>query len=398
MIADPFGCVAGAITWALELTAAGVIIQYWSPELNIGIWIGVFWVIFTATNFLPVRWYAELEVWFASIKVITIVGFLIFGICINAGASPQGHLGFRYWSSPGPFAEYIETGPIGKFIGFWSVLIQAAFSFQGAELVGIGAGETKDPARNVPRAIRQTFWGILSMFISTVFFIGILVPSNNADLLTDSSDASASPLVVAAKLAGVQVLPDIINTVLLTAVLSAANSNIYSASRILVGLANENNAPKLFKATSNQGIPYYAVSFTSAFGFLAFLNLSPVGGNVFNWLLNITSVAGLITWLCINLCHIRFMSALRAQNISRSSLPYAAPGQPWLSWYGAFFNTLIIITQGFTAFLPWDTVNFFIAYISLFLFLGMYILHRLIIRAPFVPLELIDLQRGTIKA
>jgi yeast amino acid transporter len=334
--------------------------------------------------------------WFASIKVVTIAGFLIFAICINAGASEQGYIGFKYWKEPGPFAEYLLTGATGRLLGFCSVLIQASFSYQGTELVGIGAGETRDPHRNVPRAIRNAFWSITFMFSFTIFFVGLLVPYTNGDLLKDSADASASPLVIAASLAGVRILPDIINAVLLTAVLSAANSNIYSGSRILIALANERHAPQFFARTTASGIPYFAIAFTSSFGLLAFMNLSSEGGNVFNWLVNIIGVAGLITWLCINLCHLRFMSALKAQNISRAGLPYVAPWQPWLAGYGAFFNLLIVITQGFVAFIPWDTTSFFVAYISLFLFVVMYVVHKLVFRTKLIPLAEVDLHRGRI--
>jgi amino acid transporter len=386
-----------AITWPLELTAAGIIIQYWRDDLSIGIWIAVFWVVFTAINCLPVRWFAELEMYFASIKVLTIVGFVIFAICINAGAGSQGYLGFRYWSDPGPFAAYLVDGPVGKFVGFASVLIQASFSYQGTELVGVGAGETRDPKRNVPLAIRNAFWGIVLMFSFTIFFIGILVPYTNEQLLSDSSDASASPLVIAANLAGVRVLPDIINAVLLTAVLSAAQSNVYSGSRILVALANEGHAPRFFLRTTRHGLPYHAVAFTTAFGLLAFMNLSDQGGSVFNWFVNIIGVAGLITWLCINLCHLRFMRALTAQNMRRNELPYVAPWQPWLAWYGAFFNALVVITQGFAAFIPWDTTDFFVAYVSLILFVVLYVGHKLLYRTKLIPLAEVDLNRGRLQ-
>ena len=196
-----------AITFALELTAAGLIIQYWDASLNIGIWIGVFWVIFTGLNFLPVRAYGEIEFFFASIKVITIIGFMIFAICVDAGVGQQGYLGFHNWVHPGPFApsllEQVNNDmPLAKFIGFWSVLIQAGFSYQGTELVGIAAGETANPRKTMPSAIRKTFYRILFLFCLTIFFIGLLVPYDNEDLMSDSSDASASPLVIAAKLAG----------------------------------------------------------------------------------------------------------------------------------------------------------------------------------------------------
>ncbi|KAH7251283.1 amino acid permease-domain-containing protein [Fusarium tricinctum] len=320
-----------SITFALELTAAGLIIQYWEKDLNIGIWIAVFWVLFTAANFMPVRWFGEFEMWFSSIKVVTIVGFIIFSICVNAGVGDQGYLGFKYWKDPGAFNEHLVEGDVGRFVGFWSVLVTAGFSYQGSELVAIGAGETKDPRKTIPSAMRWTFWGVFSIFIATVFFLGLNIPSTNKDLLSESHDASASPLVIVAQLAGVPILPSILNAVLLTAVLTAANSDVYSSSRILISLADSGHAPAFLKKTNRFGTPYNAVGVCAAVGFLSFLNLSNDGTVVFDWFLSITSVAGFIAWAIISLCHIRFMKALSLQGLSRSDLPYVAPFQPYLS-------------------------------------------------------------------
>ncbi|OLN85508.1 Arginine permease [Colletotrichum chlorophyti] len=387
-----------SITFALELTAAGVIIQYWNETLSIAIFITIFWVVFTALNFMPIRIFGEIEMWFASIKVITIIGFIIFAICINAGVGQQGYLGFKYWVDPGPFNAYMVEGATGKFVAFWSVLITAGFSFQGSELVGIGAGETKDPEKSVPSAVRWTFWGIFSLFVATIFFVGLLVPSNNPSLLLEDQNASASPLVIAANLAGVKVLPDIINAVLLTAVLSAANSNVYSGSRILVSLANERCAPQFMTWTNKFGTPYMAVATTSAVGLLAYMNLSSNGGVVFDWLLNITAVAGFISWSCINICHLRFMAALKVQNIPRSALPYRAPLQPFLSWYGLFFNVLIILTSGFTVFMEWETSGFFTSYISLILFVVLLVGHKAFNRTRPLKASEADVTTGTLRA
>lgn len=123
----------------------------------------------------------------------------------------------------------------------------------------------------MPSAIRKTFYRILFFFVLSVFFIGILVPYDNPELLSGQTNATASPFVIAAKLAGVPILPSIINAVLLTVVLSAANSNVYSGSRILVGLAQERSAPSWFTLTTAGGVPYVAVAFTSAFGLLGFM-------------------------------------------------------------------------------------------------------------------------------
>ncbi|KAI0154903.1 arginine transporter [Xylariaceae sp. FL1272] len=382
-------------TYALELVGSGLVIQYWDETLNTGIFIAIFWVVFTAINFLPIKWFGEFESYFVSIKVITIVGFVIFAIAINAGAGQNGYLGFQYWHNPGPFAESILEGGKGKLIGFWSVLVTAGFSYQGAELVGVGAGEIGNPSKNLPSAIKWTFWMIVSLFVAVIFFLGITVPYNNDELLTDSSDASASPLVIAAKLAGVPVLPHIINAVLLTAVLSAANSNVYSSSRILVGLANEGHAPHFFARTNRFGTPHYAVGMSAAIGLLGFLNLSESGSNVFTWLLNIASIAGFIGWATISVCHLRFMNALRFHGILRDCLVMKAPLQPWLTIYGLFFCILIVLTSGFTVFIEWSTSGFFAAYISLILFVVLFAGHKLIFRTKPIDIQNIDLRRDT---
>lgn len=387
-----------SLTFALELTAAGIIIQFWDKDLSVGIWIAVFWVIFTALNYMPVRWFGEVEMWFSTIKVVTIVGFIIFSICINAGVGDQGYIGFKYYDSPGAFAEFMTTGSTGKFVGFWAVLITAAFSFQGAELVGIAAGECENPRKAIPSAIKWTFWGIFTLFAFTVFFLGINIPFDNKDLGSNQQDASASPLVIVARLAGVPVLPHIINAVLLSAVLTAANSNVYSSSRILIALADGGHAPKFLKRTNRIGTPYYSVAVCSAVGFLAFLNLSEDGTVVFDWLLNIVAVAGLISWSLINVCHLRFMSALKFKGISRTELPYAAPFQPYLSWFGFFFNVLIVLTSGFTVFMEWSTSDFFASYISVILFVVLFVAHKVIFRTKVVPLADADLTKGCVDA
>lgn len=385
-----------AMTYALELTASGLIIQYWRPDLNVGIFIGTFWFVITAVNFAPVSCYGEIEFYFAMIKVITIIGFLIFAICIDAGAGQNGYLGFHTWRHPGAFAPYLISGdrPLAKFVGFWSVLIQAGFSYQGTELVGIAAGECANPRKTVPAAIRKTFYRILFFFVLTIFFIGLLVPYDNPDLLSGHTDASSSPFVIAAKLAGVSTLPGLINAVLLCVVLSAANSNVYSGSRIIVGLADEGSAPAFFKRTSVGGVPYYAVAFTAAFGLLGFLNESSSGSAAFEWLQNISGVAGFISWTCINIAHIAFMKALKVRGVPRDSLPYKSLFQPYFSYYGVFWNILIILTQGFTAFIPWDTSSFFVAYISLIIFVVMYVGHKIFYRTKFVSSEDADLDSG----
>ncbi|KAM7196928.1 Amino acid permease/ SLC12A domain containing protein [Naviculisporaceae sp. PSN 640] len=393
-----------AITFALELTITGLLIQYWDRDLHIAIFIAVFWVFITGCNLLPVSFYGELEFWFSMIKVVTVCGFLIFGICMNAGVGDEGYLGFKYWNDPGAFNRSfgeVENESLATFVAFWSVMIQAGFSYQGTELVGIAAGETENPRKNVPSAIRKTFWRILFFFVFTVFFIGILIPYDDPRLISDDNEdsdyAASSPFVIAVQRAGVRHLPGIINAILLTVVLSAANSNVYSGSRILVGLANDGSAPKILAKTTAQGVPVYAVAVTAAFGLLAFLNVKSNAAVVFDWLLNITAVAGFITWANINVAHIGFQRALKARGISRDLLPYKAFWQPYYSYYGLFWSVLITLTQGFSAFMPWNTESFFVSYISLILWAVLFVGHKLVYRTSFVKPNEADITTGSLE-
>ncbi|KAJ8111911.1 hypothetical protein OPT61_g5600 [Boeremia exigua] len=385
-----------SITYALELSAAGLIIQWWNQDLNIAIFITVFWVPITAVNFLPVDIFGEFEFWFASIKVIALLGFWIFAIIMNAGGvGPQGYIGFQYWDSPGAFAPYLaDNVAVAKFVGFWAVLIKAGFAFQGTELCAIGAGESANPRVTMPRAIRNTFWSIFTLFIFTIFFVGILVPYDNEAIAVGDTNAGSSPLVIAIQLAGVTALPDIFNAVLLTVVLSAASSNVYSGSRILVGLAENGCGPALLKKTTKKGVPYWATAITAAMGLLGYMNCSASGTEAFNWLLNIVSVAGFIAWSCVCICHIAFMRALKAQNIDRDTLPFKSWGGAPMAWYGLVFTAIITITQGFTAFVPWNVEDFFIAYISLILFAILYVGHKIVYRPALVKPAEADLLTG----
>ncbi|KAH7232247.1 amino acid permease/ SLC12A domain-containing protein [Fusarium redolens] len=230
-------------TFALELTATGLIIQYWENSIPIAIFIAVFWVLIVALNLLRVTFYGEIEFWLSSVKVLTIIGFMIFAICINAGVGAEGYFGFRYWVKPGPFNEYLikDNPALARFVGLWAVMIKAGFAYGGTELIGMAVGEAENPRKAIPSAIRKVFYRIAFFFVFTVVFIGIIVPPNDHRLTASAeggasgTNANASPLVLAAKRAGVKVLPSLINSVFLTVVLSAANSNVYTASRTLIG-------------------------------------------------------------------------------------------------------------------------------------------------------------------
>ncbi len=302
-----------AITYAVEVSVIGQVIQYWTFKVPLAAWIGIFWVLITLMNFFPVKIYGEFEFWVASIKVIAIVGYLIYALIIVCGGSHQGPIGFRYWRNPGAMGAGIISSDLGeaRFLGWVSSLINAAFTYQGTELVGITAGEAANPRKSVPRAINKVVFRIVLFYIMSLFFVGLLVPYNDPRLSASSAVIASSPFVISIQNAGTKVLPDIFNAVVLVTVISAANSNVYVGSRVLYALAQSGNAPKQFAYVTRHGVPYLGVICTALLGLLAFLVVNHNANTAFNWLINISTLAGLCAWLFISLAHIRFMQALK---------------------------------------------------------------------------------------
>lgn len=363
-----------AITFAIELSVVGQIIEFWTTAVPNAAWIGIFFVIFSALNFFPVKVYGEVEFWAASIKVMAVMGWLIYALCMVCGAGQTGPVGFRYWRNPGPWGPGILVSDVGgaRFLGWLSALVNAAFTYQGTELVGITAGESANPRKTVPKAINRVFFRILIFYIGSIFFMGLLVPYNDPAFESTSSYISSSPFVIAIINSGTKVLPHIFNAVILTTIMSAANSNVYIGSRVMYALGSSGVGPKFLTRTTPSGVPYVGVTCTALIGLLGFLSVSNGSNNAFNWLVNISAVAGLISWAAISLSHIRFVAGLRYHGIDRNSLPFKAVGGTPYIWYAFVAIVVITIIQGFTSFWDFTASGFLTAYISLFIFIGLW--------------------------
>ncbi|CCL99148.1 uncharacterized protein FIBRA_01163 [Fibroporia radiculosa] len=386
-----------------NINAAGVVVQYWTTKVNLGVWMAVFIVFAFTVNLLGVRVFGELEFWFSSLKIITLIGLLLMGIIIDLGGNPQhDRIGFRYWDHPyGPMGTYllsrVHNDHLATFLGFWSTLINALFAYIGTEVVGVTVGEARAPRKNIPIAIRQTFVRIVVFYIGGVFVISLTVPSTNEDLFVANSSkagAAASPFVVATTLAGIKVLNQIINACILIFVLSAANSDLYIGSRTLYGLAVQGQAPRIFARVNRMGVPYPALILCAAFCALAFLNVSEGSSKVFGWFVNLVSTFGAITWMCICYTHIRFMKALKVQGMSRDQLPYKAPFQPFGSWFALVSTGIITLFKGFDDFIPFVTSSFVTAYIGIPAFGLFWIGYKVWYRTSVIPLAQVDLMTG----
>lgn len=394
-----------AITFALEISVVGQVIEYWTFKVPLAAWITIFFVLVTVANMFPVRFYGEFEFWVASIKVIAVVGWLIYALCMVCGAGPGGPIGFRYWHNPGAWGngvDFVSDLNASRFCAWLSSLISALFTFQGVELVGVSCGECANPRKAVPAAIRKVIWRIMIFYVGCIFFMGLLIPYNDPALNTESPFTASSPFLVAMNNCGTPVLPDIFNAVILLAVISAANSNVYCGSRILFGLGEAGAAPKFFTLTTKHGIPYIAVLFTAAFGSLGYMVLSDGGSTVFNWLLNITAVSGLIAWVNISFSHMRFMSILKSRNISRDVLPFKSFGMPFVAQYAFYLGFILVFIQGYLSFFGITASGFFTAYISVILFFVVWIVahvcyngkNSLSWRTLLLPLDECDIDTG----
>lgn len=239
-------------------------------------------------------------------------------------------------------------------------MVNATFAYLGTELVGVTVAEAQNPRRVIPRAIKLTFYRILFFYCLSVLFVGMNVPYNSEKLAfanSVKSGASASPFVVAAEVAGVKIVPHIINACICVFVFSASNSDLYIASRTLYGLASDGNAPAIFKRTDKRGVPVYALAFSALFALLAFMNVSDDSTKVFGYFVNLTTIFGLMTWISILVTHIFWYKARQAQGIADDILPYVAPLGIWGSYVALVICIIVALTKNYDVFVGGDFGN-----------------------------------------
>ncbi|KAH9223562.1 putative dicarboxylic amino acid permease [Leptodontidium sp. 2 PMI_412] len=390
-----------------NLTAASLVLQYWvsRDEINPGAFIAIFLVAIVVINYFGVRFFGEFEFWLSSIKVVVILGLILLSLILACGGGPHKATGFQYWKNPGAFNEYIMDGAGGRFLATWATFTTAVFAYLGTELVGVTVGEASNPRKVIPRAIKLTFYRILLFYVVLVFLLGMLVPYNSKELAAaiknGGNTAAASPFVVAIKLAGIPTLPGILNACIMLFVFSAANSDLYIASRTLFGLAHEGKAPKFFTRTDKRGVPIYALGLSVAFCLLAFLGVNTDSYTVFGYFVNLVTMFGLLTWISILIAHICFVNARKAQGIPDTALAYVAPLGKWGSVGALIFSILIAFFKGFALFCwkalgqtRFDTETFVTTYLGFPLYIIMFVGYKLVMKTSIIKSEDVDLYSG----
>jgi len=373
-----------AVTTAVDLSAAALIMHTWFPAISFSAWAAIFFGLIFLLNFVSVGLYGEMQYWFSGIKVVAVILFVLVGIFVIFGLlGSQKPVDFSNWTvGDGPF----HAG----WVGFVGVMMIAGFSFQGTEIFGMTAGETKDPSVSIPKAVKSVFWRILLFYILSMTVISFLIPYNNPLLITASTtNIGASPFTIVFQMAGLHFAQVTMTIVILLAVLSAANASMYTATRTLWHIAQEGNAPKFLSRTSSHGIPIYALILSAIISTAVFLSSKVGEGQLFVWLLNISSLTGFIAWFGIALCHYRFRRAYLAQGKKLSDLPYYSKGFPFGPLFALCLTILVVIGQQFDAFIlkQINIDNLIGTYIGLPVFIALYLGYKWINKTKLIPLK-----------
>lgn len=371
------------VSTAADLVALQLLMQYWTttfPWYALGI---IVWVIIVLTNTIHVRAYGELEYWLCLLKVVTIVIFILLSIAVNCGGNiSHEYIGARYWYLPGaPF-----VGGIG---GFASVFVTASFAYGGTESIAITAGETRDPARQLPRVVKNVFWRILGFYLLSVLLIGLNVPYDYPQLSTKTT--STSPFTLAFQMAGSKVAGSFMNAVIMTSAISAANHALFAGTRLMYTLGVNGHAPQVFAKLTRYQIPLVSVLTTSILSGLLF-GASFIGaGQFWTWLQNIVGVSNQLSWISIGVSSLRFRAGLKAQG--REDL---LPFKNWTYPYGpvivVVLGTVIVLVQGWSCFSPsFSPVDFVSYYIELPIFALMIVVWKLVKKTKFQKASEMDL-------
>lgn len=381
-----------ATTIPAELAAGALVMKYWLPGSSDLLWGGIFLTLIFLLNILAVKGYGEAEFWFAGIKVITIAVFLIVGVAIIFGIFTGPAVGFEnFTAGEAPFK--------GGFLAIIGIFMIAGFSFQGTEMVGIASGESEDPEKNVPRAIRTVFWRVLIFYVFSILVIGLIIPYTDPSLLqSDVDNITISPFTLVFQKAGLAFAASLMNAVILTSVLSAGNSATYASTRMLWALANSGKAPKLLRKINSKGVPIYALYANILFGLVVFLSSFVGDGVVYLWLLNMTGLTGFLTWVGIAICHYRFRKAYVAQGRDLNELKFKAKWYPFGPLLTLVLCSIVIIGQG-SDIISGDSINWYgmlVSYISLPIFIILWLGYKIIKKTKVVPLKECDFNRDNL--
>lgn len=306
-----------ATTVGLEFTAAGMLMTRWFPEVPIWYWSALFVVVLFGLNALATRAFGEAEYWFSGIKVATILGFIVIGLLVIFGAIPLNS------GAPAPMLNNLmgeSVFPHGLSAVF-AVMMTVVYAFQGCEIMGVAAGETEHPEKSIPRAVRNVVFRVLIFYVLAIAVLSAIVPYEQAGLME-------SPFVQVFDMVGIPYAADLMNFVILTAILSVGNSGLYASTRILWAMSKTGMAPRSLSPLSKRGVPLRALSITLCFALVSLMTSFIAADTLFMVLMAVSGMSGTVTWIVIALAQYRFRKAFLRDGGQLQDLKYKAPLYP----------------------------------------------------------------------
>ncbi|MGQ8708818.1 amino acid permease [Serratia sp. TSA_198.1] len=310
-----------------ELTAVGIYVQYWWPEIPTWVSAAVFFLAINAINLANVKVYGEMEFWFAIIKVVAIIGMIVFGayLLFSGMGGPEATV-TNLWAQGGFFPNGI--------MGLVMAMAVIMFSFGGLELVGITAAEADNPQKSIPKATNQVIYRILIFYIGSLTILLSLYPWGKVV-------EGGSPFVLIFHALNSDVVATVLNIVVLTAALSVYNSCVYCNSRMLYGLAQQGNGPKSLLKVDGRGVPVIAIGVSAiATAFCVLINYL-IPGRAFELLMALVVSALVINWAMISLAHLKFRAAKNREGVEPKFKAFWYPFSNYLCL--AFMAGILVI-------------------------------------------------------
>ena len=393
-----------AVVTPNQLTAAALVVSYWvgAERVNPGIWITVFLSIIVALNFVNHRLPSKIEFYVSSFKLVVMLGLMILSTVIALGGGPdQEAKGFRYWSHPGAFGaqHHRDHGLLEKFYITCSTMSSATFAYIGSERSGLA--HFPNVRKATSRAIQNTFYRIMVFHLLAITLLGMIVPHDSVSVAFSSDashEAAASAFVAALYLAGISVLPDLLNACILLFVLSIADYDLYLATKAMCDLAVKHRAPAFLSRTTRRGVPIYALAVCSSTATLAYLNVRQDSTVVFGYFVDMVTMLGLLTWISILVTHISFVRARKAQSIPDKALAFRArfglPGT-CLALLLCLFISVAIVFDSFSfddsGVRTLDVKSFIASYISIPVYISLMVGYKLAVHSKRVDPKEADL-------
>jgi GABA permease len=323
-----------AIVVGFEATVAASIIGQYISGIHPALISLILVLALTATNLYSVGSYGEFEFWFAGIKVAAIIIFIVLGVLFVIGLWPGGGGGMGL-SNLYDQGGFFPNGGLVMFSGIVTVI----FAFVGAEIVTIAASESNEPSRNVARATNAVIYRVLLFYVVSVFFVAAIVPWDT----TFAEEVIKSPFTVAFERMGIPFAPDLMNFVVLTAVLSVLNSSLYTTSRMLFALTRHSDAPGFFTNTTRRGVPIWAILAGTSFGYVSVVIFYFFPAEVFTWLINASGAIALFAYLLIAISEL--VMRRRLEREAPETLQLKMWFYPWLTYLSIAAMVAVLVAM-----------------------------------------------------